>query len=177
VDLVQSSILTTIITTNLTHFGEHLKLSEKTRIVVDTNILLDIIFFEDPHVEGLKNALENGQLEAWSCDLIWEEFLDVMRRPAFYKNEETYQKMIEKALKYFQFEVSKIPPSTYKCRDPDDQTFIDLAVIKAPCWLISRDLEVLKLAKKLKLVNVEVTSNKKTKLSLTPPWESLIQIA
>ena len=161
-DLVQSSILTTIITTNLTHFGEHLKLSEKTRIVIDTNILLDVIFFEHPHVEGLKNAIENGQLEAWSCKLIWEEFLDVMRRPAFYKNEETYQKMIGKALKYFQFETKEIQRTAFKCRDPDDQIFIDLAVIKAPCWLISRDLEVLKLAKNLKLVNVLVTSNMKT---------------
>ncbi len=145
-------------------------MSEKTRIIVDTNILLDIIYFEDPHVEDLKKAIENGLLEAWSCNLIWEEFLDVMRRPAFFRNEETYQKLIEKALTYFQFEACKIPPSPYKCKDPDDQIFIDLAVIKAPCWLISRDLEVLKLAKKLKLVNVEVTSNKKTKLSSTPPW-------
>jgi len=152
-------------------------LSEKTRIIVDTNILLDIIYFEDPHVKDLTKAIESGHLEAWSCNLIWDEFLDVMRRPAFYKNEETYQKMIEKALKYFQFDTSKIPPSPYKCRDPDDQIFIDLAVIKAPCWLISRDLEVLKLAKKLKLVNVEVTSNKKTKLSLIPPWEGLIKSA
>jgi len=145
-------------------------LSEKTRIIVDTNILLDIIYFEDPHVEDLKKAIENGSVEAWSCPLIWDEFLDVMRRPAFYENEEIHQIKINKAVKYFQFEAGTIPPSPYKCRDPDDQIFIDLAVIKAPCWLISRDLEVLKLAKKLKLVNVEVTSNQKTKVSLPTPW-------
>jgi hypothetical protein len=145
-------------------------LSEKTRIIIDTNILLDIVFFEDPHVEDLKKAIEEGEIEAWYCNLIWNEFLDVLRRPTFYENEQTFQRMIETAEKYFLFEDRDIPRTPFKCRDPDDQIFIDLAVLKAPSWLISRDLEVLKLSKKLQLVHVHVTSNKKNKLSVEVPW-------
>ena len=145
-------------------------MSEKTRIVVDTNILLDIVYFNDPKIQDFKKALENKQVEAWSCNLIWEEFLDVIRRPAFFKDELSYQTIIDQARAYFQFETTEIPSSTFRCKDKDDQIFIDLAVSKAPCWLISRDLEVLKLAKRLLLVEVYVREVEKSKIISTTPW-------
>ena len=145
-------------------------MSEKTRIVVDTNILLDIVYFDDPRIQNLKKALENKHIEAWSCNLIWEEFLDVLRRPAFFSDEVHHLKMIEQAKQYFQFETTTLTSSPFRCKDKDDQIFIDLAVSKAPCWLISRDLEVLKLAKRLRLVNVYVRGIDPSKIITTVPW-------
>ncbi len=138
--------------------------------MIDTNILLDIVYFDDPKIQILKKALENKQIEAWSCALIWDEFLDVLRRPAFYTDEVSYLRMMAQARCYFQFETNNIPPSPFKCKDKDDQIFIDLAVSKAPCWLISRDLEVLKLARRLLSVNVYVRQVEMSKLFSTTPW-------
>lgn len=139
-------------------------------MVIDTNILLDLVYFDDPKIKDLKKALQNQQIEAWSCDLIWDEFLDVLQRPAFYTDDGSYQRMVHQAHNYFQFETTQIAPSPFKCKDKDDQIFIDLAVVKAPCWLISRDLEVLKLAKRLLLVGVFVRQVDSSKHFPTPPW-------
>lgn len=146
-------------------------MSEKKRIVIDTNILLDIVYFDDPRIQNLKKALENNQVEAWSCDLIWAEFLDVLKRPLFYSNEANYQRIAEQARTYFQIETTNIASSPFKCKDKDDQVFIDLAVLKAPCWLISRDNEVLKLAKRLLLVDVYVNQAQTSKLFSKVPWQ------
>ncbi len=146
-------------------------MSEKIRIVIDTNILLDIVYFDDPRIQNLKKALENKQLEAWSCDLIWAEFLDVLKRPLFYTNEANYQRIAEQAKIYFQIETALIAPSSFKCKDQDDQVFIDLAVSKAPCWLFTKDNEVLKLAKRLLLVNVFVSQAQTSNLFSKMPWQ------
>ena len=37
-------------------------------------------------------------------------------------------------------------PSPWRCQDPDDQVFLDLAFTVKPCILISKDHEVLKFA-------------------------------
>jgi len=46
----------------------------------------------------------------------------------------------------------------FRCTDPDDQKFIDLAVARAPCLLLSRDRAVLKLARRLREVGVDVVT-------------------
>jgi len=50
---------------------------------------------------------------------------------------------------------ASVPTGRFRCTDPDDQKFIDLAVASGPCLLLSRDRAVLKLARRLREVGVE----------------------
>lgn len=139
-------------------------MSKLPRIVIDTNVLLDIFHFHDTHVQELKLALENGQLEVWTCQLMWNEFLNVIQRPLFGNSTEEIQAIIQKILPYFQFESNLIPTSPYKCKDTDDQIFIDLACLKSPCHLLSKDKAVLKLKSKLKTLGVTIITPKEIQI-------------
>jgi predicted nucleic acid-binding protein len=134
-----------------------LKLADKIRLVIDTNILLDIVYFNDQRVQDLKSKIESNELE---IRVMLENLGRISRctsRPQFFKSQEIYYQQLEDTKKYFQFEKLPIPMSAFKCKDKDDQIFIDLAVLKAPCWLLSKDLEVIKLSKRLKNVGVMVS--------------------
>ena len=43
-----------------------------------------------------------------------------------------------------------------RCTDPDDQTFIDLALSRGAQWLLSRDRAVLKLAKRARVLGLHI---------------------
>lgn len=131
-------------------------MSKIKRIVIDTNILLDIVYFHDIHISQIKDDIEKKDLEFWTCPAIWEEFVDVMHRPYFFTTEDTFMTAQNWVLANCHFENDAIAKSNIKCQDPDDQIFIDLALLKAPCLLVSKDLEVLKLRHRLEAFGVTV---------------------
>ncbi len=55
----------------------------KPIIVLDTNILLDILVFDDERAHPLRAALDAEQLEAVATDKTFAEFLDVIGRKQF----------------------------------------------------------------------------------------------
>ena len=52
-----------------------------------------------------------------------------------------------------------IEPAPWKCRDKTDQMFLDLAYSCRPAKLISKDKQVLKLAKRAAKDQVRITSD------------------
>ena len=115
-------------------------------VVLDTNILLDILVFEDPSIMVLKDALQSGYLTAWTREEILEEFTEVIARPAFKLATELQEKLAQQARELQLIDnTSALSPAPFRCADEDDQVFLDLALKLAPCLLISKDKEVLKL--------------------------------
>ena len=53
-------------------------------------------------------------------------------------------------------EAPPLPAVRLVCRDPNDQMFIDLAVAERARWLISRDLDVLALAKRARAAGLAI---------------------
>lgn len=122
---------------------------ETNRLVLDTNILLDILVFEDPSTIELKQALLSRRLAAWTRKEILEEFQEVIARPLFKLDPPTQENLIRKAQElHHHIDSSELPPAPFKCEDQDDQVFLDLALKLAPCLLISKDNAVLKLKSK-----------------------------
>ncbi|MBU3605228.1 putative toxin-antitoxin system toxin component, PIN family [Polynucleobacter sp. MWH-Creno-3A4] len=116
-------------------------------IVFDTNVLLDIFVFNDFRAIHLKQALLDGALDALATPKTLEEFADVIARPLFALG----QRDQEQLLLQWQSLASVIDdetlmPSPWRCQDPDDQVFLDLAYTAKPCTLFSKDNEVLKFA-------------------------------
>ena len=116
-------------------------------VVFDTNVLLDLFVFHDFRALHLKQALLEHKIDALASPKTLEEFADVISRPLF--SLETVEK--EKILAQWKslsrvLDDQSLLSSPWRCQDPDDQIFLDLAFTAKPCILISKDNEVLKFA-------------------------------
>lgn len=118
------------------------------RVVVDTNVLLALWLFRDPVVDPLRAALASGDVEAFRSRETDAEFTEVLARPGLFEVLEERQAAL---LGQWQAcsalaDVAGAAPLT--CRDPLDQKFLDLAFSVAAGWLVTRDRDLLKLARK-----------------------------
>lgn len=123
-------------------------------IILDTNALLDWRVFNDPSASPLAEALQAGQLRWLASPVMQTEWGHVWPRSVFARWQP------DAALTTTVFDhaqmVDEPPRGHLKCKDPDDQVFIDLALHVGARWLISKDAALLKLARRAKLQGVNV---------------------
>lgn len=123
------------------------------RLVLDTNVALDLFVFRDPAVSNLRDALQNGLVQAVVDDACRAEWLAVLDYPDFSLSVEARQEAV------LAFDRSallltpeQLPPRTDirlpRCADPDDQKFLELALLAGAQWLLSKDKAVLRLARR-----------------------------
>lgn len=114
--------------------------------VLDTNVWLDWLVFDDPGVRPLRAALGDG-LRLVASDATRAELAAVLQRPRIHPS---LPADAARRLDEFDRLVSLVanPPATdLPCRDPDDQMFIDLAVAVGARWLLTKDKALLALAR------------------------------
>lgn len=121
------------------------------RVVLDTNVCLDAFVFNDPRVARLVAALTAGEFVAVTREDCRAEWLAVLRYPLLKLDEAR----IAAAIARFDAMVVVLPvevPSVGvpRCRDPDDQKFLELAAASGAVALLSRDAEVLRLGRRTK---------------------------
>lgn len=125
------------------------------RLVLDTNVWLDLLVFEDPRCTALRNALEAGRVVAFTrsdCDEEWRRVLDY---PALAVDPQRCPVLIERRAQLCQRAKGDYLPETAlpRCRDADDQKFLELARQVDACALVSRDLELLRLDRRCARAN------------------------
>jgi putative PIN family toxin of toxin-antitoxin system len=120
------------------------------RLVLDTNVCLDLFFFRDPRCSHVWSALERGVVQAVTREDCRDEWLRVLHYP---------QLPIEASVRpeltrTFDAWVTCLPQAQLasiddqllpRCGDPDDQKFLQLALASGARWLLSKDNELLKL--------------------------------
>ena len=116
--------------------------------VLDTNVLLALWLFRDPAVEVLRAALDAGLLQAVRSAATDAEFAEVLGRPELFSVAPERQAALLNAWQAASSPVDAIQSAPWVCRDPLDQKFLDLAVSAGASWLITRDRDLLKLARK-----------------------------
>ena len=127
-------------------------------IVLDTNVVLDLLVFDDPATPALQQALQTGALQWISTPVMREELARVLAYPHLVARMDFYRLSAPDVLAAFDRQaqiVAVAPKATMNCTDPDDQKFIDLAVAHR-AQLLSKDRAVLKLKKRLLLAGVTV---------------------
>jgi putative PIN family toxin of toxin-antitoxin system len=125
-------------------------------IVLDTNVVLDLLVFDDPATPVLQRALDAGQLQWIATPVMREELARVLAYPHIVGRLDYYRLSAGDVLAAFdrQTQIVEVAPrATMHCKDPDDQKFIDLAVAHRAA-LLSKDHAVLKLRKRLTLQGV-----------------------
>jgi uncharacterized protein len=132
------------------------------RVVLDSNVWIDILVFDDPHTRPIRAALESGALEALIDARCLAELTYVLDYPQFVKREIDKAAALATVTRLTQLVESTpepVPAQTAtpaenvrplpKCKDRDDQKFLELAYAAKADWLVSKDRAVLKLARRI----------------------------
>ena len=129
-----------------------------TRVVLDTNIVLDVFVFNDVAAKPVRQALEQGQLLWVATAHMREELARVLAYTHIVPRLAYYQLDAAAVLAHFDRHAQlhvPAPRTSAICKDPDDQCFIDLAV-SHQALLLSKDKAVLRLKKRLLALGVRV---------------------
>ena len=123
------------------------------RIVIDTNVCLDLFVFRDPRWKALLAALRERTVEAVTRNDCRTEWLKVLEYPHLPLDHESRQR----ATAEFDALIACIAAETMRpraevrlpiCTDRDDQKFLELARDTNAETLITKDKALLKLGKK-----------------------------
>lgn len=124
------------------------------RIVFDTNVLLSLFVFADSRFAPLRAEVDAGRWLALSNTRCLSEFRRVLAYPMF-KLEAQQQEAALAAYTALATMVDATPAEDTmtlpKCRDKDDQKFLELARDGNADWLVSADKALLKMARRDKL--------------------------
>jgi uncharacterized protein len=120
-------------------------------LILDTNVWLDWLVYQDTCVDRLKALHEEGQLTLVATARMRDELADVLQRAFLVPVLERKQLKLEQLLAQYDSLVrvheAPEPCPQLRCRDHDDQMFLDLAAHLKVHALLSKDKLVLKLAK------------------------------
>jgi len=126
------------------------------RVVLDTNIWLDWLVFDDPAVGPVREAQALGRIEIVIDEACESELARVL---AYDLGARTLDSQAQSAcLARCRVVATRVPAPTGRapaaCRDPDDQKFLDLAVAAGAAILVTKDHALLEMAGRLAPVRV-----------------------
>lgn len=116
------------------------------RLVLDSNVWLDWLHFDDPRVARLKQAKQNGDVEIVINAPCRGELKRVLAYDRFGLDAQTQAAMLADVDRLsVLLENSDDPPeqSLPYCSDPDDVKFLALAAASGADWLITKDKALL----------------------------------
>ena len=122
--------------------------------VLDTNVVLDLFVWNNPEADPLRIALRNGQIRCISDPDCLDELARVLTYPKLGLDDPA-QRSIHADYAALCTIVPNEPPAHAspilpRCSDRDDQKFLTLAVRTQANFLLTRDLALLKMAKRMK---------------------------
>ena len=123
------------------------------RIVLDTNVCLDIFLFGDAQSAALHVAMQRGTIEAVTRADCREEWLRVLHHPQLPVTDAArpgIEAAFDALVRCLPDELATAAMPLPRCADPDDQKFLELAQASGARWLVSKDNELLKLAPRCK---------------------------
>ena len=129
-------------------------------ILLDTNIVLDLLVFNDPAAPALLAAMQGGGLCWIASQPMRDELERVLAYPHITPRLAFYQRSAADVLARFDVLVQMVavaPKVPLTCKDADDQKFIDLAAAHQAI-LLSKDHAVLALAKRLRAFGVQTSA-------------------
>lgn len=118
------------------------------RLVLDTNIIMDMLHFSNCHTAPLQNAIDQGTLHCFSDTACLAELERVTGYPEFGLDPAARNELMTR-YRHFVTLCDAAGEENYllpRCRDADDQKFLILAARCQADLLITRDKLLLRLA-------------------------------
>ena len=114
--------------------------------VLDTNVWLDWLVFDDPGIAPLRDAVDEGRIGLLATDWMRAELLSVLGRPLILARRFDAPLQIERFDRLVRL-CEAAPRGHLVCTDLADQSFIDLAAHQRARWLLTKDRALLRLAR------------------------------
>jgi uncharacterized protein len=115
-------------------------------VVLDTNVVLDLLVFDDPRARPLLAALERGALVAWASARTLAELQRVLGYTSFALAPEAQAAQLARYRGLVRLAEEEGPlPELPRCADREDQKFLELAARVGARWLVSKDKQLLQL--------------------------------
>jgi putative PIN family toxin of toxin-antitoxin system len=129
-------------------------------VVLDTNVCLDWLIFDDPRTARLALAVQSSRVDWIASPSMRAEFSRVLSYKAIRHRVSSVAEVLDR---YDSWSRTTSEPGLTAshglvCEDPDDQTFIDLALEHRATWLFSRDQMVCRLAPQAALLGVVIVT-------------------
>jgi putative PIN family toxin of toxin-antitoxin system len=121
------------------------------RVVLDTNAVLELLHFSDTRAGRLRAAIESGRVLCLADAAGIAEIERVAAYPEFRLDAPARRRLLAAYLAFADTgEADASPPGDAlpRCRDADDQKFLDLAARRRADALITRDAQLLRLARR-----------------------------
>lgn len=129
----------------------------RPRVVLDTNVVLDWMVFDDPRCRPLVGQIELAQLQWIATAAMRQELAQVLTRPIMQRWEADVDAVLARFDRFsHRWAPAPTRDATPRCADTDDQIFIDLACQAGARWLCSRDRALLELAAQARRHGVQV---------------------
>ena len=116
-------------------------------MVLDTNVVPDLLLFDDPQARPLLQALEQGALVAWASARTLAELQRVLGYAAFGLEAGAQAALLARyrGLVRLASEEDPLAGELPRCADREDQKFLELAARVDAAWLVSKDKQLLQL--------------------------------
>ena len=127
-------------------------------VVLDTNVALDLLVFDDPSVQALRAALAGGHLRWLALPGMRDELARVLTYPRVAAQLTARGKPAHEVLAAFDASShcsAPVPAAPVRCTDQDDQPFLDLALAHG-ALLLSKDQAVLATRRRMAALGVEL---------------------
>ena len=119
------------------------------RLVIDTNVLLDLFVFHDPRWNGLLDALQSGAIQGVTREDCRQEWLYVLQYPHLPLDEQKRQAAVAEFDRLITVSnAAAMGTPLPACSDRDDQKFLELARDAQAAVLVTKDKALLKLARR-----------------------------
>jgi putative PIN family toxin of toxin-antitoxin system len=128
------------------------------RVVLDTNIVLDLWLYNDPATPALLAALENKTVQWLATQVMRDELERVLAYTHIAQRLALAQRSAQDILVQFDTHAQLMPiapKALFVCKDTDDQKFIDLAA-QHQAQLLSKDKAVLTMRNRMARLGVAV---------------------
>ncbi len=124
------------------------------KVVLDTNVLVSLYVFADSRFAPLRARMECGEWLAYTDEACFAEFRRVLGYPLFALGDERQQA----ACAAYRASVTSLAGPRHephvslpRCRDRDDQKFLELARDASADFLVTADKDLLRLARRDRL--------------------------
>ena len=129
-------------------------------IVLDTNAVLDWLYFRDPRCAALAEAVATRRVRWIASAAMRDEIEHVLARGSLADRPQGAASVREGWQRWATMVDADAPasPAEFRCSDVDDQKFIDLALDARAVALLSADRAVLRLARRALARGLAITT-------------------
>lgn len=124
------------------------------RVVLDTNVLVSLYVFVDSRFAPLRARIDSGEWQAITNAACFGEFRRVLGYPLFALTQQQQADALAAYAARVIHHDGLLPAAAVplpRCKDRDDQKFLELARDSGANWLVTADKDLLRLARRDKL--------------------------